>query len=303
MLTVSILLTCHNRKERTLRALQTLFESIDYYQNHCGQESSFTVFLTDDGCTDGTSEAVLQSFADRNIVIIQSDGNAYWAGGMRLSWEKALSVDSGSDYYILINDDVIFKSKCVSELFKTHEYALEKYGKGGVYTGFVSENGNEKAILYGAKKYEKKLMSRFSNLVPTGSPQECEMVNANILMVSANVVDKVGILDKVFIHAAADMDYGIRAKRAGFPVLSTSIVCGYSVFDHDNSDAEYEKVKSMSLKERRAFLNKPTVKQYHDGLVFYWRYEKIKCVLFGLSYLLNLYFPSIYYKIYKKRGH
>ena len=303
MITVSILLTCHNRKEKTLMSLRTLFESIDYYQANCDDNISFTVYLTDDGCSDGTSSAVLQSFADRNIVIIPSDGNAYWAGGMRIAWKKALSVDNGYDFFILINDDVVFKKECISELFKTHLFSLENYGKGGVYTGFVSENGDENAILYGAKKYQKKLMSAFVNLIPTGTPQECEMVNANILMVAANVVDKIGILDEAFIHAAADMDYGIRAKRAGFPVLTTSVVCGYSEFDHDNSDDEYQKVKSMSFSERMAFINKPTVKQYHDGLVFYWRYEKIKSILLGLSYLLNLFLPSIYYRMYKKRGH
>lgn len=303
MSTVSILLTCYNRKEKTLRALQTLFESIDYYQTYCRDNVSFMVYLTDDGCSDGTSDAVIQSFAKRKIVIIPSDGNAFWAGGMRIAWNKAMSADNGSSFYILINDDVIFKKECVCELFKTHAFALENYGKGGVYTGFVSEMGDENAILYGAKIYQKKLMSRFVNLIPTGSPQECEMVNANILMVASNVVDNIGILDEVFIHAAADMDYGIRAKRAGFPVLSTSSVCGYSEFDHDNSDAEYQKVRSMSLSERRVFLNKPTEKQYHDGLVFYWRYEKMKFVLLGLSYLLNLFFPSLYYRIYKKRGH
>lgn len=303
MMKVSILLTCYNRKEKTLISLQTLFESIDYYRANCDSNTSFTVYLTDDGCSDGTSSAVLQSFADRDIVIIRSEGNAYWTGGMRIAWKKALSVDNGYDFFLLINDDVVFKKECVYELFSTHTFTLENYGKGGVYTGFVSKIGDENDILYGAKKYQKKLMSSFVNLIPTGSPQECEMVNANILMVAANVVDNIGILDEVFIHAAADMDYGIRAKRAGLPVLTTSIVCGYSEFDHDNSDDEYRKVKSMRLTERMAFLNKPTVKQYHDGLVFYWRYEKIKCLLLGLSYILNLFLPSIYYRMYKKRGH
>lgn len=303
MIEVSILLTCYNRKKKTLEALSTLFEALDYYNEGCDNQISYSVFLTDDGCTDGTSEAVLTSFAAKVINIIRSDGNAFWAGGMRLAWRNAIETNSKSDFFILINDDTCFKRECIIDLFKTHKYALDKYGIGGIYTGFVSEFNNENKILYGAKRYDNGFFSKAISMIPTGNPQECELVNANILMVSANVVQKIGILDEAFIHAAADLDYGIRSKNAGFPVLTTSGVCGYGEFDHDNSDVECEKVMKMTLEERRDFLQFPTVKQYHDSLVFFRRYDKIKWVICGVSYYLNLYFPYVYYKWYKKRGH
>lgn len=261
------------------------------------------MFLTDDGCTDGTSEAVLNEFKDRNIIIVRSDGNAYWAGGMRIAWRKAIDSEPNGDFFLLINDDTYFKKNCIVELFKTNAYAKAEYGVGGIYTGFVSSFEDESVILYGAKKYINSLFAKSINVIPTGVPQLCELVNANILLVSKNVVDKIGILDDEFIHAAADADYGIRAHRAGLPVLTTSCVCGYSEFDHDNSKAEAAKVINMSFAERKTYLNKPNIKQYHDSLVVYKRYFKVKYVLYVMSYYLNLFFPSIYYKLYQKRGH
>lgn len=262
-----------------------------------------SVFLTDDGCTDGTSDAIRYTFTGRSIHIIPSGGNAYWAGGMRIAWNSALEYDRDVDGFILINDDTVFKNDCIASLLEAHIYAQNKYGVGGVYSGFISEHANEDKILYGAKKYENSFFSKSVDLQPTGIPQECEMVNANFLMVASNVVREIGILDKEFIHAAADLDYGIRARRAGFPVLTTAGVCGYTEYDHDSGEEEAIKVKAMTLRERRAYLMRPTIKQYHDSLVFFRRYAPVKAFLFGGSFYLNLYFPTIYYWLYKKRGH
>ena len=303
MIELSILLTCFNRKEKTVEALQTIFEAIDYYNENCDSQIKVSVFLTYYGCTDGTSDAVINKYPSKSIHIIHAEGNAYWAGGMRMAWRKAIEYNSKVVFYILINDDVRFKKDSIIELIHTHEYAVQKYGKGGIYSGFISEYGNENKIIYGAKKYVKGVFAKSINITPTGIPQECEMVNANMLMVSANVVEKIGILDDVFIHAAADLDYGMRARQANLPVLTTSCVCGFSEFDHDNSNMEFEKVKAMTFTERKAYLDKPTIKQYHDSLVFFKRYNKIKYIILGFSYYINLFFPTIYYRLYKRRGH
>jgi GT2 family glycosyltransferase len=68
--TIAVLLTCHNRKEKTLSCLTALFNCIvpDGY--------GFNVFLVDDACTDGTAEAIKEKFPQVNI--IQETGNLCW---------------------------------------------------------------------------------------------------------------------------------------------------------------------------------------------------------------------------------
>ena len=71
---VAVLLTVHNRKNETLRCLSCLYS----------QESqliySLSVFMTDDGCTDGTIEAVRDKFHD--VRIVKGDGSLFWNRGM-----------------------------------------------------------------------------------------------------------------------------------------------------------------------------------------------------------------------------
>ena len=67
---IAAIITCHNRKEKTLVCLKSLFQIIQ----------NIDVFLTDDGSTDGTSEAVKKIYPQVNI--IQGDGNLFWSRGM-----------------------------------------------------------------------------------------------------------------------------------------------------------------------------------------------------------------------------
>ena len=78
---IAVLLTVHNRKEKTLRCLHDLFvqESVEGY--------TIDVWLTDDGCTDGTPEVIVQRWAD--VHIVKGDGNLYWNRGMYTAWQAA----------------------------------------------------------------------------------------------------------------------------------------------------------------------------------------------------------------------
>ena len=296
---IAVLLTCHNRKKKTLAALKSLYKAETYYNISHIIKIKLDVFLTDDGCTDGTIEAVLNEFTNQNICIVESDGNAYWAGGMRLAWSKAIGLGNFL-FYLLINDDVILKDDCFVQLMETDKYCREKFNKGGVYTAFLADPKNHNLITYGAEVYRQGLLKSTELLKPIGCPQICEMPNANILCVSKEVVSEIGILSDAYIHGAADWDYGIRATRAGFPVLTTSTICGYCENDHDSRNEEAAKVLSMSFTQRKLFLNKPT-RQYADGFAFFYKYNKLKFVIMKLGYFINLYFPKIFYIIYSKR--
>ena len=65
MKNIAILITCHNRKEKTIQCLEALF-----FQNGLGEQFNIEVFLVDDGCTDGTPEAISQNFQLVNNIII-----------------------------------------------------------------------------------------------------------------------------------------------------------------------------------------------------------------------------------------
>ena len=79
---LAVLLTCFNRKEKTLQALKCVYQAQEYY----GNELIITIYLTDDGSTDGTATEVKKQFPQVNI--LNGTGTLFWAEGMRKSWQK-----------------------------------------------------------------------------------------------------------------------------------------------------------------------------------------------------------------------
>lgn len=79
---IAVLITCYNRREKTVNCLNLLFK--------CGLPVGFAlkVYLVDDGSTDGTGEEVRKLFPE--IKVIVGSGELYWAGGMRLAWTEAI---------------------------------------------------------------------------------------------------------------------------------------------------------------------------------------------------------------------
>ena len=282
--------------------MEHVLKACSTYNNSHDEHIFLSFFITDDKCTDGTPDALKKVLQNERLTIISADGSAYWAGGMRLAWKKALEQEETYDFYLLLNDDTMMNEDCFSMLIDTNQYSLSHFNKEGVYAAFVHDPNDKDIITYGAKKYRKGVFSSAVDMVPNGCPQRCTLTNANILLVSKYVCERIGILSDEYIHGAADWDYGIRASNAGFPVLTTSYACGTCKKDHDNAEEEANKVIPMNVKDRKKIIDKPT-RQYKDSLTFFKKYNKVKYVMLCLAYYMNIYTPRVFYKLFKFRGH
>lgn len=252
---IAVLLTCHNRKNKTLSCLASLYEATippDY---------KVDVFLMDDGSYDGTAE-VVKSFYP-NINILKGDGSLFWAGGMRHAWTAAIE-SSAYDYFLLINDDVILKHDFLLNLLIADEYSYEISHMGGVYSGVTVDSSGGR-ITYGGSRVKNYLfVLRFTKLFPSNSPQVCDITNANVLLVSSDVVDKIGIFDNRFTHGIADYDYSLKAKDQKIPVLLAPGICGVCEHDHGKS----WKSQKLPLRERIAYLKSPKGLAYSEYMYF-----------------------------------
>src|SRR5690554_101285 len=106
---IAVLLTCHNRREKSLACLKYLFKAtlpVNY---------AIEVFLVDDGSIDGTSQAINIEFPAVNI--IKGSGDLFWNRGMHLAWDKAAK--TGYPFYLWLNDDTILFETAISELLKS----------------------------------------------------------------------------------------------------------------------------------------------------------------------------------------
>lgn len=297
---ITAIMTCFNRKAKTLRCLRCLFDAAEKYKaDNDADDFQLSLYLTDDGCTDGTADAVKSQFADKDITIVQGKGNCFWAGGMRLAWRKALASGGSTDFFLLVNDDTFAFPDVFSELLRTDSYCVQHFGRHGMYSGVTCDSHDHSIITYSGDIYDRQ--GRLHRLHPNGTPQLITMTNANMLLVHASVVDTIGIFYDGYQHGSADNDYSWQATKHGIPVLITAHTCAYCDFDHIGQKAETVKMFSMTVRERKAYVSHPLHSDY-DYLTFIKRNMPRKYPLSWVLRKLRVYAPRLYYNICKLRG-
>lgn len=202
---IAAILTCFNRKEKTMACL-------DSFLKICPDAD---VYLTNDGCTDGTPQAVAAQFP--SIHIIEGSGNLFWSRGMYTAWKEAIK--GNYDYYLWLNDDIELYPDFMDELM-----ACEQWGGGNcIISGLIADKESHK-IIYGGTDANKILYKEAMN------PQEIKHMNGNVVLIPQSIVDKIGIMDPKLHHDLGDVDYGLTAIEHGFKVYTTrkAVALGYT---------------------------------------------------------------------------
>ncbi|WP_228237524.1 glycosyltransferase family 2 protein [Allomuricauda sp. M10] len=289
---VAILLTCFNRKEKTIKALTALNNAFEQ-SNHIVQ---MTIYLTDDGSTDGTSEAVSAKFP--YVKILKGTGDLYWAGGMRNSWKEAIK--GNYDAYLLLNDDTDVYPHLFDSVQETHAFSLSNYGLGGVYVGTTIDAKTRK-VSYGGSVFINKFLATSKRLEPQDKPIPCELGNANIMWVSKNVVDEVGILSEGYVHGLADYDYTLKAVKKNIPALIMPGVVGECINDHKDP---YQRFFNLPFKERYKMLYNPIGFDFVSQTHHMKKHFPLRYPLFLTTGYFKVVFPKLYYHLlYKNRKH
>lgn len=206
MKNIAVLITCHNRKEKTINCLHSLFQA----EKPIGYE--LETFLVDDGSTDGTSEAVRKSFPSVNI--IAGNGKLYWNGGMRLAWQTA-SDAKDFDFYLWLNDDTLIDEYAIIELLNCHSVIKNQNSIESIIVGACRDSVKSDRFSYGGS-------NDAGPVIPNGEIQESKYINGNVVLISDNVFKKLGNLSPEYTHAIGDFDYGLRAIQAGIKCFATS---------------------------------------------------------------------------------
>ncbi len=298
---IAAILTVFNRRHKTVSCLQHLLKASDDYNRSADDHIDLSVFITDDGCTDGTSEAVKSEFPTADIHIIEGTGSLFWAGGMRLAWQTAIDCGISWDYFLLLNDDTNVFSNVFQELFGADSHGFRQKGCHGLSSGVTCQPGNPDEVTYGGFNFASKAKGRRVIVQPTGKPQPVDLVHANILLVHHSVVESIGVFYAGYKHSSADFDYGMLARRHGFPTMVTANVCGECECDHDTDKEEIHKLMEMSLAERKRHVTSPT-RSDRDYLTFVRRNLPLRYPLAVILRSVRLYLPSLYCHITRLRG-
>jgi GT2 family glycosyltransferase len=202
-ITIATLITCYNRKQQTLDSLKSLFS-----QNDCA-EVSLSVYLVDDGSTDGTTAAVKKSYPQ--VSAIEGDGHLFWNRGMGKAFASAMPQDY--DYYLWLNDDTQLYPDAISTLLRTSEQ-LTAQGQPRSLVAGSTQDPETGMLTYGGRVYHRWWHPlSFVSIEPAETPQVCDVINGNCVLIPRSVVEVVGNLDLTFAHYLGDYDYALRARQ------------------------------------------------------------------------------------------
>lgn len=234
---VVAVLTCHNRRELTLRALRSWF----------GQADSSLVLravLVDDGSVDGTAEAVRREFTA--VQVVPANGTLFWAAGMALAERHARLLNP--DALVWLNDDVVLADDCLRQLRETSAGRRP----AAVVTGALVDPSTG-SFSYGGFTPSRWHPLRGNTVAPAGRPLDVVAAHGNLLYVPRAALDRVAI-DGRFQHSYADFDYTMRLTRLGHPLVLTPRPVGWCA---TGTTSRGRPDPSLPLVKRLRALNSP----------------------------------------------
>lgn len=268
---IAVLITVYNRKSKTLQCLEKLFAQ------SLPEKHTLEVYLTDDGCTDGTPESIRVLYPQVNI--INGDGTLFWNRGMYRAWQEAAKDDY--DFYLWLNDDTYLYGKALSHLIKA---SFEKRHTA-IIVGATESSDHKVATFGGKDKYGKISL-------PNGTLSKIACFNGNIVWVPRHVYLKLGNLDYYYRHWKGDTDYGMRATKVGIEMFQAGEFLG-------ECDLNYDKPlwcdPSIMLHKRIKLLFRPDGRNPREQFHFDIRYYGLLVAIYrSFRICLRCLFPILW---------
>lgn len=205
---VSIILLNWNSGEVTKDCIASLHKT--NYQN-------YEIVVVDNGSVDGSDEELASKF--HNIVLLKNKMNMGFAGGNNIGIKYALA--SGADYVLILNNDTIVNENFLSEMVKI---AL-KNESCGMVTGKIYYHDNPEIIWYAGgiiNKFTLRTKHLGQNERENGKYSEIShvsFISGCCMLVKKSLIEKIGAFDERFFAYAEDLDWSLRAIKAGYNLV------------------------------------------------------------------------------------
>ncbi len=164
-------------------------------------------------------ERALSPWKD-SLGYIRSPGNVGFSGGCNIGIRAAL--DAGADMVLLVNSDAVLAPDAVERL----EHALQAEPRAGMAAplvvsraepGIVGSAGIAYSAATGRMRHEG-FGSRTEDLCE-GPARETDVVSGCVMLIRRSVFDAVGLFDERYFYSFEDIEFCLRARRAGHRIL------------------------------------------------------------------------------------
>lgn len=262
MLKVLGLMTCFNRKEKTIRALRNLIQG--------NPEIEFSFVVVDDASTDGTAQALEKI---KNVTIISGHGSLFYSGGMRVAITEAKKMSDKFDYCLLFNDDVEFADSAIENLCRKEDSVI--------WIGPTCDENGE--LSYGGVINTSRLRPK-TKIVMAEQPdgKVCDTFNANCVLIPWEIFRNLDNIDEVYTHSMGDFDYGFSAKRKGYVIKVSDTFVGACP---DNPVKTNSNWRNTELSRKRRFQLKESPKGLPFGEYFHYlnkNYNLLTAIVYSM---------------------
>lgn len=155
-----------------------------------------------------------------SIVYLHTGRNLGFSGGINVGIREAL--DGGADAVLLTNSDVFVPPDCVARL----EQALVRSPNAGIAGPMVLARSDPgriaslgMAYVPGTGRMRHHGYGERLRSLPPPNGDRVDGVSGCLMLVRRDVFDTIGLLDEEFFFSFEDLDFCLRAKRAGFATV------------------------------------------------------------------------------------
>lgn len=204
---LAVILVNWNGREITLDALRSLY-GVEY--------PGLNIIVVDNASEDGSVEAIAREFP--HVDLLRMGKNLRFAGGNNAGITRALS--EGAELVMLLNNDTTVDPEFARYLVSR----LEADPRCGAVAPKIYYYGEPDRLWFagGAISFWTGTMRhvgiRETDHGQHDSPRHIEYASGCCILVRADVISRVGLLDESYFIYGEDADWSMRIRRAGFDI-------------------------------------------------------------------------------------
>jgi GT2 family glycosyltransferase len=209
--------------------------------------------------------------ADVNLILIQTGANLGFGGGNNVGLRYAL-LQNDCEYVWLLNNDTVIDNAAIKKMLEASNDCLSMTGS---ILKFYSQP--EKVQAYGGGYF-----SSFTSRVVSETkifPKKLDFINGASLMMSREVIQKIGLFDSNIFMYFEENEYCIRAQKQGIQMKCADTVVYHKIGASSNDSRVYTSWLNI-------YKNKIFVMKKHFGYDFW-------LLFFIISLFFNLINPKI----------
>ncbi len=207
--------------------------------------NEYKIIVVDDGSSDGTAASLENNYPE--VIVLRGDGQLWWTGAINMGVKYVLQhATSKEDFILTLNNDLSVGPEYFQNLIKTYQ------NNAPCLVGSVTVDiDNPELVNYcGVKWNEYSAKQRSPIELPISLKElqshamdiESDLLPGRGVLIPLKVFDQIGLYDaKNFPHYAADEDFSLRARKAGYRLMVSSNAFVYSYIRESNLAGKHTK--------------------------------------------------------------